>query len=156
MTVATIFARYAVEERLQKNAYTCASYALTLKKHWLGPPVDWNRIVQALLFTSLGVDTKTIRKKIGLDKYVLTLISRGAPQFIRDTVQDHDLHQKVYVYCLWQVNGVPETVLQTDWVALCDLVEQQSMEIVASQELTCEHQLQLARIDIRHYKNPSV
>jgi hypothetical protein len=156
VTIGTIFERYEVPRDVADEALRRGAYVLALKSAWVGPEVQWPILVKALVFASLGESGAHIRKKVGLDKYIVTLITRGMPKFAETIISSHDIHQKLYVYCLWHDNpdtwGIP---LET-WRDIEKEVRHNLLHDVVTSQPDQAVLNDIASINILHYKNPSV
>jgi hypothetical protein len=119
--------------------------------------ITWPLVVKALIFSSLGEHGAHIRKKVGLDKYVVTVIVRGNPKFVEGIAQSHDLHQIVYAYASLQ-NGTQFTGKEKDaWQKIVLHVEQNLLRHVPPPTHLDTHTEEALRsMNILHYKNPSV
>ncbi|MBP9759982.1 MAG: hypothetical protein KBD24_01285 [Candidatus Pacebacteria bacterium] len=160
MTIDAIFTRYQVPPDVQKQALARGAFVLALHDVWVGPDVTWPVIVKALIFAHLGdIETSAhVRKKVGLDKYTLTLITRGVPTFADTVADSHDWHQKLYVYCLWRDDEVIQAMCHDAWQRIKFEIEANMLHEVASQVTSSLSQVThtLRAIEVYHYKNPSV
>jgi hypothetical protein len=157
MTVDAIFDRYAVPEHVQHMALMRGVYGKSLAEAWVGPSVTWSALVKALVFGSLGESGAHIRKKIGLDKYVVTLITRGKPQFADMIARSHDLHQKLYAYVLWHDDPEVQQDHPKAWERIASDIEHNLLDVVPVPMAFDDRAVRTVRaINILHYKNPSV
>lgn len=157
MTIDAIFARYEVSPLMQQEALLRGAFVLALEQVWVGPPVTWSLLVKACMFASLGETSAHIRKKIGLDKYIVTLITRGSPKFADVVATSHDLHQKLYAYVVWQGNNETGAEHVVAWERIVHEIEHNLVHPVPPPNiLTQKVEHTLRDINILHYKNPSV
>jgi len=156
MTIDTIFERYNVDAQMAEQALSRGAYVLALKKVWVGPEVQWNTIVKALVFVDVGKESAHIRKKVGLDKYTVTLITRGVPKFFDTVAASHDIHQKLFVYCLWRENVPHADIDMQAWENLQKEIES-NMLVEAGEVVAQAKDINtILKMNILHYKNPSV
>jgi hypothetical protein len=157
MTVEQIFERYEVPQAVARDAYARAGWARAVHAVWLGPVLTWSQVYQALLFTDLGDTerTRTVRKKVGLNKYVTTLIARADPRHLQSALTQKDVHQLVYLYCLGRDDRSFKDACGALWARIRDEVECLCLDVPDT--ATSAHLGNtLANMDILHYKNPSV
>jgi len=157
MTIDTIFTRYEVPEDVRAHALARGAYLLALERAWVGPTVSWPLLTKTIIFADLGEHGAHIRKKIGLDKYAVTLITRGVPKYAETLADGHDWHQKIYFYAA-HATGI--LTVPTDLPALARIthdVEHNLLHDVPVPEVAPEEDARMLRnINILHYKNPSV
>jgi hypothetical protein len=157
MTIDAIFARYEVPVATQQSALLRGAYVLALEEQWVGPAVTWSILVKACVFASLGESSAHIRKKIGLDKYIGTLITRGQPKFAEVVAVSHDVHQTLYAYVVWQCTNEVFSIPGTTWERIVSDVEHNLVRpVVLPDMLTPQREHTLREINMLHYKNPSV
>lgn len=157
MTIDAIFARYEVSVAIQQSALLRGAYVLALEEQWVGSAVTWPILVKACICASLGESSAHIRKKIGLDKYIGTLITRGQPKFAEVVAVSHDVHQKLYAYVVWQCTNAVSDIPGATWEGIVSEVEHNLVRpVVIPDVLTPQREHTLREINILHYKNPSV
>jgi hypothetical protein len=158
MTIGTIFERYDVPADIQARALARGAYVLALQRAWVGPDVSWSLIVKTLIFADLGETSAHIRKKVGLDKYAVTLITRGVSKYAHIIAESHDWHQKLYLYCAY-VTGVITSDSHSERALelVTAHVQHNLLNIVPiPSQAPPDEERTLRTINILHYKNPSV
>ena len=156
MTIETILERYEVPHEIAQHALERGAFVLALREAWVGPEISWDRLVKAVIFASLGEQGSTIRKKVGLDKYIVTLIARGVPKYADMILESHDWNQKLYAYCMWHDTAVNQEVSTVFWNQLKKEVEANLLHGVDRTTVHTPTLSKLRSIEVRHYKNPSV
>jgi hypothetical protein len=157
MTIDTIFERYGVPEEVQDAALVRGAYVQDLARAWVGGAVSWPLLTKALIFASLGETSAHIRKKVGLDKYLVTLIARGTPTYLETVARTHDVHQLIYAYALWRTEPDGAVTRSLVWNTVRERVERNLLHSVdPPPTLSPKRAHALRAIDILHYKNPSV
>lgn len=151
MTIEQIFLRYEVPEAVREATFARAGIVEALKDVWVGPVVDWLVLTKAALFCELGTpeETNLISKKVGLDKYTQTLIARAVPERLVQVCMEHDWHQRILLYIRSREKGNPDEELKA-------VVEAQLMTEPHWGAITPVCRSRLRRLEIFHYKNPSV
>jgi hypothetical protein len=152
MTIDQIFKRYEVPHDVQEQAYSRAAFMLAIRDAWIGPTVDWSRLVRAAVFVELGDNAAAahVRKKIGLDKYIVTLFARAASERLEAVLLSNDWHQIILLFVRLKVKGVVDERLET-------LVAAQLLhDVVVVSSVGVQTRAYVAALEVFHYKNPSV
>ena len=99
MTVDAIFERYEVPVQVREKAFARAAFVYAVHDVWVGPPLDWTILIKAALFADLGTKEATahIRKKVGLDKYVITVLAWAVPERIAEVLAENDWYQMIHL-----------------------------------------------------------
>jgi hypothetical protein len=159
VTIAEIYERFAVPPEAEQGAFLRACFVRLLKEEWLGERVDWRLLYVATLCTELGDASfdKNLRKKVGVDKYVTTLIARTNPTYFPVLANTHDVQQLLFAYTVWHNNPSVQALDPSSWSTLKTRVESSLLSVPpvpATLSASCVHFMR--SIQIYHYKNPSV
>jgi len=160
MRIRDIYERYEIPEVVQRAALEKAAYISHLRAQWVGPTFDWSVLTKAMLFGNLGdvETTKLVRKKVGLDKFIVSVIDRGVIERAGEILLSHDLYLMTYLYCqIMSSKDLNEEEAATrmsleNFLSENLLVPITEVEKNASKK-ECDRFLDL---EILHYKNPSV
>jgi hypothetical protein len=152
--------RYDIPENVSQKALQKAASISRLRKQWVGPDLDWSVLTRAMLFGNLGdvETTKLVRKKIGLDKYIVSVIDRADVGRADAILLSHDWYQKIYLYI---------DLFFTDSISNNQQYIRKRLEIILSENVLAslsdmmlnmeDRELQVfLDLDVKHYKNPSV
>lgn len=158
MTIDTIFTRFDIPADTQRAALIRGAYVRALERVWVGPPVAWPLLAKVLIFADIGEASGTVRKKIGLDKYAVTLIARGIPKYADTVAQSHDWNQIVYMFCAQRTGVISPLPASRSSFQTIDVRVTENMlrDIPVPDTIVPADEHTLRAINILHYKNPSV
>lgn len=162
MIVKDIFLRFEVPDEIAQQALSQGVFVEYLHENWLGTQLDWIVLLRSALFYDLGdpEKSKLIRKKVGIDKYTTTIISRSVEKRLDEIIAGHDWYQKIILLStLYRdpINSSPTLEIYTELShQLEEMLINPIPSMVEPSELSRKLSQNLLLMDIKHYKNPSV
>jgi hypothetical protein len=160
MTIAEIFKRYEIAETISENIIARTHFVRKLHENWVGIDLDWRALTRATLFYDFGdeLTTKLVRKKVGVDKYVVNIISRAVLKRADEILQSKDFYHKITLLSALQFQNDEEEAVVTARDALQVQLEDNLIHGVDSclTAISNSERQTILDIDIKHYKNPSV
>lgn len=156
MTIEQIFSRYEIDKDVINKALEQGAFIKFLQANWVGHDLDWQVLKRAALFYDLGDTEKTalVRKKVGIDKYIVNIISRSVEKRSQEIIDGGDWYQKILLLSILirystTSNFVSQLVNQIEEFVIHPIP-------LSSQSVSKEMRIALLSLDIKHYKNPSV
>lgn len=160
MRMRDIYERYGVSDDVMSRSLSKAAFVARIRHEWVGQAIDWSVLTKAALFGDLGNDeiTKTVRKKIGLDKFTVSVIDRGVIGRAYDVLCSHDVYQHIYLYCTLVFDSHRPHSSSDVYTKLKNKLSHHVLSSLDEIDSNIPEQeyVKYLDLDIKHYKNPSV